>query len=346
MGMRAGRLGCFVALALVGAACGGGGDDDEQAVDAEVAPAGGPVVEVDPCELLDRQTAAALSGGDVAEADGEPPRPSIASTIGCSYRRTDGGGGDGDAIAASLVLAAADDEPDAAKDARVAALTSALDDPAVEALDLGDAAALVTTDEVVVVVYVVEEVVVSVEVAPVDGVDEEAVEAVVEFTGSTVEPVREAFEAKARADADADADDTGSPEDGDDEAASGEAVVQGEIEGLWTGDWGTMAIEVDGDEVRAAYTHDDGRISGTFEDGVFRGRWTEVPTRVGPNDAGEVEFRFAKSGDGTIALDGRWDYDGDPEPLGHDDWDLTLSTDDVPPELLEAFDDEASFEEP
>ena len=87
---------------------------------------------------------------------------------------------------------------------------------------------------------------------------------------------------------------------------------------------------------------------GSFEtqDGVFTGRWTEIPSREGPNDAGGVEFRFAKTADGSIALDGRWDYDGDAEPLSHEDWDLTLSEEAVPEELQEAFEDEQSFEQP
>jgi hypothetical protein len=345
MGMRAGLRAGVVALALLGAGCGGGGgDDDEQAADTGAAATGGPVVDLDPCALLDRGTAAALSGAAVDEPDDEPVGTALAASIGCSYRTS---GSTGGAIAARLVLAAGTEEPEGAKDARVAELTASLDDPAVEEVDLGDAGALVTTDEVVQVVYVVEEVVVSVEVAPPAGVDDGVVESVLEFTETTVEPVRRALEEKQRDDREVGTTTTPAPDDDPDAASGDDDVVQtGEIEGLWTGDWGTMAIEVDGDQVRAAYTHDDGRITGTFEDGVFRGRWTEIPTREGPNDAGEVEFRFAKTGDDTIALDGRWDYDGEADPLTHDDWDLTLSPEAVPDELRAAFEDDEGFEAP
>lgn len=335
--MRA-RLGVVLVAALVLASCGGDDGDDEQAADDDVALATEAIVDLDPCGLLDRDTAAALTGAEVEEVDDDPVT-SLASLIGCSYRGD--GAGAGGAIAASLVLGGTDEEPEAAKDARLAELAPGAQGDA-EDLDLGDAGAVVATDDVVQVVYVVEQVVVSVEVTPADAVDPGAVDAVVAFAEGTVEPVRQAIEAKAQRDRDAGA--TTTTAEASDGAAADDVVQQGEIEGLWTGDWGTMAIEVDGDQVRAAYTHDDGRITGTFDDGVFRGRWTEVPTREGPNDAGSVEFRFAKTDDGTIALDGRWDYDGDEEPLGHDDWDLTLSEDEVPPELLDAFDDEESFE--
>ncbi len=69
-----------------------------------------------------------------------------------------------------------------------------------------------------------------------------------------------------------------------------------------------MALHVEGDQVLGAYTYQEGRITGTFSDGTFVGRWTEIPTRAGPSDAGPVEFTFVKTA-GGLTLDGRWGYD-------------------------------------
>ena len=330
------RAGAVLAALLLGA-CGGGGDDgDAVEIDLE------EVVDIDPCGVLDPDSARDLVGGEVVEG---PPDvgTTLARAVGCSYQLGDGG--TGGAIAASLVMGETEEEPDVAVELRLAELGADADAAAPIDLDGADAAAVVSTEQVVHVVYVVEQVVTSVEVVPVDGVDEEAVRDVVAFVEETLPVVREAKEERDRAVAEAEGGDEEGAGSEEDEGA-GDTVQAEEIEGLWTGDWGTMAIEEEDGEVRAAYTHDEGRITGTFEDGVFTGRWTEVPSRQGPSDAGSVEFRFAKTDDGTIALDGRWDYDGDAEPLGHDDWDLTLSEDEVPPELLEAFEDEEGFQEP
>jgi len=51
------------------------------------------------------------------------------------------------------------------------------------------------------------------------------------------------------------------------------------------------------------------RTFGTLSEGVLRGWWCEVPSRQPGADAGEVELRFDRSGDG-LTVDGRWRYGG------------------------------------
>jgi hypothetical protein len=308
-------------LSLGAAAC---GDDGGGAVgELEL------VAELDPCGLLTEQTASALSGTAVSEVGG-----SLGGAVGCSYEFADPAAADltGSSIAAQLVLAPADGEGDEALEkARDDAVSSAADDggdeePVVAETVLADApvgasdpgeipAVTVTTATTVRVVYVVEQVVVEVLITPADAtVDESKVAEVVTFTETTVRPVKEATV----------------PSD----------IVVDDIEGLWTGDWGTMVLEESDGVVRATYTHDEGTIVGTFENGVVRGWWSEVPSREEPNDAGDVEFRFTKASDG-VALDGRWRYGTDGE--FSEDWDLDRSDDPPPEELLERFDDEDAF---
>ena len=302
------------------AACGGGGDDG-----AEIAAA--PIAAVDPCGLLPAGEASRLTGGEL-EVDDAAATSSLGAAVGCTYRFVDGGEGVGDdlggALAASLVVV----EPELPPLQALESVVSQAEDDGAEVADVevGDAATTVVTETEVQVVTVIETVIVIVTVAPADGeVDDALVAEVVEFTETAVvEPVKERLAQAPAAD----------------DAEDGEEITTGELEGLWTGDWGTMALQVDGDQVRGAYTHDDGRIVGTFADGVFIGRWTEVPSRAEPSDAGDVEFRFAKTGDG-LSLDGRWRYGSEGE--FREDWDLVLSDEEVPEELVAAFEDESSF---
>jgi len=82
------------------------------------------------------------------------------------------------------------------------------------------------------------------------------------------------------------------------------AIVKEDIVGHWEGDWGTMYLKNMGGKVRGVYTYDDGRVIGTFADGVFTGWWSEAPSRTPPSDAGAVEFTFIRR-EGSLALDGR-----------------------------------------
>src|SRR4051812_14597917 len=76
--------------------------------------------------------------------------------------------------------------------------------------------------------------------------------------------------------------------------------------GTWNSDWGVMTLTQTGSKVVGKYVHDDGRIVGTASGGKFKGRWTELPTRKGPSDAGAAEFTMSRSGK---AFTGRWTYD-------------------------------------
>jgi hypothetical protein len=117
-------------------------------------------------------------------------------------------------------------------------------------------------------------------------------------------------------------------------------VLASEIGGYWTGDWGELVLrEVDG-EIRGVYSHDQGTVTGTFDGGVFRGWWCEVPSRSPSGDAGDVEFRFSRGSD-ALALDGRWRYGSEGE--WREDWDLGLSAGTPPAPLSARFDDAGAF---
>jgi len=115
---------------------------------------------------------------------------------------------------------------------------------------------------------------------------------------------------------------------------TGQALTTDQMLGYWTGSWGDMVIVTNGVTIGGVYTHDDGTVLGEIgADGVFRGWWTEAPSRAAPNDAGEVEFRLVQTPTGTM-LDGRWRYDETGE--WNEDFDLTYkgNTDGAPPELM------------
>jgi len=101
--------------------------------------------------------------------------------------------------------------------------------------------------------------------------------------------------------------------------------------------WGEMVLQTHGDEIWGVYEHDGGTVVGVIErEGVFRGWWSQLPSRQG-NDAGEVEFRWSQPDGGTtIHLDGVWRYGTFGAWLSN--WDLDLVTDHAPPSALtEAF---------
>jgi hypothetical protein len=91
-------------------------------------------------------------------------------------------------------------------------------------------------------------------------------------------------------------------------------IPASEITGTYTGDWGTMHLVFQGTEARGAYDHADGLFVGTVSGDTIRGRWCQASAQ------GEAEFRFTRA-NGTIALDGRWNYSTDPASW-KDDWDL------------------------
>ena len=121
---------------------------------------------------------------------------------------------------------------------------------------------------------------------------------------------------------------------------AGSTVTKEQVQGHWTCSWGDMVLRVVGNEVWGAYAHDEGTVVGSFEDGVLRGWWSEVPSRAPNADAGEVEFRFVRGADGQLTLDGRWRYGtGD----WHEDWDLSLVPGAADPALDARFANPAAF---
>jgi hypothetical protein len=79
--------------------------------------------------------------------------------------------------------------------------------------------------------------------------------------------------------------------------------------GTWDTEWGVMTLTQSGSQVTGTYPHDTGHIAGTVTGNLLKGRWTELPTRKGPSDAGAVELTMSADGK---TLTGRWNYAGSP----------------------------------
>ena len=92
--------------------------------------------------------------------------------------------------------------------------------------------------------------------------------------------------------------------------------------GTWDTEWGVMALTQTGSQVKGTYPHDTGHIAGTVTGNLFKGRWTELPTRKGPSDAGAVELTMSADGK---TLKGRWTYDGSPTSW-NTNWNGTCTT--------------------
>jgi len=63
-----------------------------------------------------------------------------------------------------------------------------------------------------------------------------------------------------------------------------------EITGTYTGDWGTMYLIFIGNEVRGAYSHENGRLVGIIDGDVIRATWCQDQAARTPT--GSAEFRF------------------------------------------------------
>jgi hypothetical protein len=125
----------------------------------------------------------------------------------------------------------------------------------------------------------------------------------------------------------------------------GEDVSKEDLAGHWSSDeWGDMLFRISGDEIWGAYAYDTGAIVGTLDpDLVFRGWWSEGSDRAPPENAGDVEFRFFWTGE-TLTLDGRWCFDVCADATSwREDWDLQRTTDPVPQELEDRFNDPSLF---
>jgi hypothetical protein len=97
-------------------------------------------------------------------------------------------------------------------------------------------------------------------------------------------------------------------------------LTAAEVAGYWTGDWGQLVLQQHGDKMVGAYSHDEGMLVGTLQNGLLVGWWCEVPSRKPPGDAGDVEMKFVTV-DGKRSIDGRWRYGTEGE--WREDWDIS-----------------------
>jgi hypothetical protein len=118
------------------------------------------------------------------------------------------------------------------------------------------------------------------------------------------------------------------------------APTRQEIQGHWSGHWGRLVLKEVNGQIRGVYSHDQGTIVGSYQEGVLRGWWCEAPSRKPSGDAGDVEFRFVKDA-GGLRFDGRWRY-GTTGGF-NEDWDLKWTNEPIPPDLLARFNDPSAF---
>jgi hypothetical protein len=118
-------------------------------------------------------------------------------------------------------------------------------------------------------------------------------------------------------------------------------VSASELAGHWDSpQYGDAYLEVQADEVRLVYTHDDGRVLARLEGTRIAGWWTETPSRQPKNDAGDVQFTVVRSG-GSLTLHGRWRF-GDSEEFWYD-WDLSKVDAAIPADVQHVFADPSQF---
>lgn len=75
--------------------------------------------------------------------------------------------------------------------------------------------------------------------------------------------------------------------------------------GTWNTDFGQMVLQQSGSTVTGTYTSDQGQIQATASGNKLTGTWTEVPSRMPPSDAGDMEFTIS---DDCSSFSGNWRY--------------------------------------
>lgn len=75
--------------------------------------------------------------------------------------------------------------------------------------------------------------------------------------------------------------------------------------GEWQSKWGKVVIVQNGNEVTGTYEHDNGKIKSTIVGNKLTGTWSEAPTYLPPNDAGEFEMILSLD---NQSFTGRWRY--------------------------------------
>jgi hypothetical protein len=73
--------------------------------------------------------------------------------------------------------------------------------------------------------------------------------------------------------------------------------------GVWNTTYGRLELRQSGQDVVGYYDNDQGRITGTVTETWLVGTWSEAPTYLPPDDAGDFELNFT---DGCNGFEGRW----------------------------------------
>jgi hypothetical protein len=92
--------------------------------------------------------------------------------------------------------------------------------------------------------------------------------------------------------------------------------------------------------MRGVYRYYDGTVTGEVVDDVFRGWWTQVPTRCEHDDAGRIKLRLFNTSDGPPIV-GSWSYLHE-KPF-YPGWDLEELGGARPPDLVKRLNDPKTF---
>ncbi len=75
--------------------------------------------------------------------------------------------------------------------------------------------------------------------------------------------------------------------------------------GVWNTTYGRLELRQAGQDVVGSYDYDQGRLVGTVTETGLVGTWSEAPTYLPPDDAGDFELNFT---DDCNGFEGRWRY--------------------------------------
>lgn len=73
--------------------------------------------------------------------------------------------------------------------------------------------------------------------------------------------------------------------------------------GVWNTSYGRLELRQSGPDVIGSYNYEQGRLLGTVTESGLVGVWSELPTYLTPDDAGDVELNFTA---GCNGFEGRW----------------------------------------
>jgi len=135
-----------------------------------------------------------------------------------------------------------------------------------------------------------------------------------------------------------------------------QALTPQRLEGVWNSDaYGTLVLRCEdpgahnhvrdcrpGDRrMRGVYRYNDGTVTGHVAGGVFRGWWTESPSRRRRIDSGRFEWRLLATKDGQVVA-GNWGHAYEPLQPG---WDIEKIGGAQPTDLRKHFAHLADFRE-